>query len=70
MPSPSYWPLVFAFSLPVIGYGFVFKNWWILAAGVTIALFGLMAWAIEPPTEDDHGHGDAHDDAHGEKVHA
>src|SRR2546421_3725874 len=25
MPSPSDWPLIFAFSLPILGYGFVFK---------------------------------------------
>ena len=32
MPSPSYWPMVFALALPIIGYGFVFKNWWLLGA--------------------------------------
>ena len=31
MPSPSYWPLVLALGLPIMGYGFVFKNWWLLA---------------------------------------
>jgi cytochrome c oxidase subunit I len=56
MPSPSYWPLIFALSLPIIGYGFVFKNWFLLAAGVLVAFFGLNGWAIEPSTEpDDHG---------------
>src|SRR6478672_9550071 len=29
MPSPSYWPLVFAAGLPILGYGFVFKNYWL-----------------------------------------
>ncbi len=52
MPSPSYWPLVFALSLPIMGYGFVFKNWWLLAAGAVIGFFGLNGWAIEPPTEE------------------
>ncbi|MGH8977957.1 MAG: cytochrome c oxidase subunit I [Acidimicrobiia bacterium] len=65
MPSPSYWPLVMALGLPIMGWGFVFKNWWLLAIGVLILLFGLTAWGVEPPTADDHGdHGD-HDD-HGE----
>jgi len=55
LPSPSYWPLVFAFGLPVMGYGFVFKNWWILGVGVAIAMIGMTAWAIEPHTaEEDH----------------
>ena len=34
MPSPSYWPFVFALGLPIIGYGFVFKYWWLLGIGV------------------------------------
>jgi cytochrome c oxidase subunit 1 len=55
LPSPSYWPLVFAFGLPIMGYGFVFKNWWILGVGVAIAMMGMTAWAIEPHTaEEEH----------------
>jgi len=53
LPSPSYWPLVFSLGLPISGYGFVFKNWWILAAGVAILMFGLTAWLIEPDTATD-----------------
>jgi cytochrome c oxidase subunit 1 len=62
MPSPSYWPLIFAFSLPIMGYGFVFQNWWLLAGGVVIAFFGLNGWAYEPATEPDHDgeHAGAH----------
>jgi cytochrome c oxidase subunit 1 len=58
MPSPSYWPLIMALALPVIGYGFVFKNWWLLALGVVIAFFAANGWVIEPPTapEDDPHH--------------
>jgi len=51
MPSPSYWPLIFAMALPIMGYGFVFKNWYLLASGVVVAFFGLNGWAIEPSTE-------------------
>ncbi len=55
LPSPSFWPLVFALGLPTMGYGFVFKNWWVLGIGVFIAMFGLTAWAVEPSTaEEDH----------------
>ena len=53
MPSPSYWPMVFAAGMPVLGYGFVFENWWLLALGVAVMFFGLYAWAVEPPTEPD-----------------
>jgi cytochrome c oxidase subunit 1 len=55
MPSPSYFPMVFAAGMPILGYGFVFKNWWILAAGVLVMLFGMYAWAIEPATAEDDG---------------
>jgi cytochrome c oxidase subunit 1 len=51
MPSPSYWPLVFAAGFPFFGYGFVFKNWWLLAAGVVVMFFGMYAWVTEPATE-------------------
>jgi len=51
MPSPSYWPLIFAIALPIIGYGFVFKNYYLLALGVVWGFFGISGWAIEPATE-------------------
>jgi cytochrome c oxidase subunit 1 len=60
MPSPSYWPLIFALALPIMGYGFVFKNWWLLAAGVLVGFFGLNGWAIEPSAEPDPAHGEVH----------
>ena len=41
MPSPSYWPFVLALGLPIMGYGFVFKYWWLLAVGVLITFFGI-----------------------------
>jgi cytochrome c oxidase subunit I len=53
MPSPSIFPLFFALGLPVVGYGFVFTNWWLLGVGVAIMLFAITAWAFEPPTEPD-----------------
>jgi cytochrome c oxidase subunit 1 len=51
MPSPSYWPLVMALGLPVIGYGVVFQNWYLGAFGVLVLLFGMYSWAIEPASE-------------------
>jgi len=60
MPSPSYWPLIFAMALPIMGYGFVFKNWYLLAVGVVIAFFGLNGWAIEPSTDPEPSGTEAH----------
>jgi cytochrome c oxidase subunit 1 len=51
MPSPSYWPLVFALGLPVLGYGFVFQKWWLCGIGVFILFFGANGWVIEPATD-------------------
>ncbi|MFM8237104.1 MAG: cytochrome c oxidase subunit I [Actinomycetota bacterium] len=61
LPSPSYWPLIFSLGLPIMGYGFVFKNWWLLAGGIVVAMFGLNGWAFEPSTAPDgHGGGESH----------
>ncbi len=55
LPSPSYWPLVLSLGLPIMGYGFVYKNWWTLGIGVFVLMFGLVAWTFEPSTaEEDH----------------
>ena len=51
MPSPSYWPLVAAFGLPVIGYGQVYRLWGISIVGLIILLSGIYAWGLEPSTE-------------------
>ena len=50
LPSPSYFPLIFAAGLPIMGYGFVFKNWWLLGVGVLVLLYGMAAWGLEPST--------------------
>jgi cytochrome c oxidase subunit 1 len=52
MPSPSYWPMVLAFALPVIGYGVIFNTLLIFAGGA-IAVLALFGWALEPPTADE-----------------
>ena len=54
MPSPSYYPLILAIGLPIMGYAAVFQQWWLAAVGFLPVLFGTYAWAIEPPTEPDH----------------
>lgn len=47
LPGPSYWPLVVAGGLPVIGYGVIF-NHILMIVGLTIVLFGIYGWAMEP----------------------
>ena len=47
LPSPSFWPLVAATGLPIIGYG-VLYSWWLLGFGAFVVLVGFYGWAMEP----------------------
>jgi cytochrome c oxidase subunit 1 len=49
MPSPSYWPIIVSFALPVMAYGIIFSRW-MIPIGFAIALLGIYGWAMEPPT--------------------
>jgi cytochrome c oxidase subunit I len=68
LPSPSYWPLVLAFGLPLIAYGVIFQ-FGIAAVGGVIVLLSGFAWGLEPADDPEaaaHGHGhngDGHDGA-------
>ena len=48
MPSPSFWPIVLAFGLPVIGLGVIYKTYLLAAIGGLIAIAGSYGWATEP----------------------
>jgi len=61
LPSPSYWPIVLAAGLPLIGYGVIFNLWWALP-GVILMVAGIYGWVLEPSTDPSAGHG--HDDDH------
>ena len=50
MPSPSYWPIVAALGLPIIGYGIIF-NWALVGVGAIVMLVGLFGWILEPSAE-------------------
>jgi cytochrome c oxidase subunit I len=52
MPSPSYWPIVAAFGLPVMAYGVIY-NLLLIPVGGLIVLLALFGWAMEPPTATD-----------------
>src|SRR6056297_1523171 len=54
LPSQSYWPIVLAFSMPVLAYGIIYSTL-LLIVGAAIAILALFGWALEPPTapEDD-----------------
>src|SRR5262245_19218988 len=50
MPSPSYFPLIAAAGLPIIGYGLIFGVP-AVALGLVITLAGFFGWALEPSAE-------------------
>ena len=49
MPSPSYWPLLLALSLPVIALGILFSLV-VSMVGAAVAVFAIFGWALEPAT--------------------
>jgi cytochrome c oxidase subunit 1 len=53
LPSPSYYPILSALGLPILGYGIVFEGaWWLAPIGAVVFLVPLIAWAIEPSAEE------------------
>ncbi len=63
LPSPSFWPLVLAIGLPLVGYGVIFNLWFCVVGGLLIG-GAIYAWVLEPvddPDADGHGHDDHHD---------
>ena len=52
MPSRSYWPILLALSLPVIGYGLIY-NRTLMAIGAVLVLLTMFGWAMEPATSPD-----------------
>jgi len=72
LPAPSYWPIILAFSLPVLAYGVIYSTW-LIAAGAAIAVMALFGWALEPadaePTDFDPPSDDGGDSSSKELAH-
>jgi cytochrome c oxidase subunit 1 len=60
LPSPSYWPLVLALGLPLVGYGVIFSLWWAVP-GAILVIAGVYGWALEPADDEEAGPGHGHD---------
>jgi cytochrome c oxidase subunit 1 len=52
MPSPSYWPIVLAFGMPVITFGLIYSHLISVVGGVVV-LFAAYGWALESSTAPD-----------------
>jgi cytochrome c oxidase subunit 1 len=61
LPSPSYWPLVLAVGLMLIGYGVIF-NLGIAAVGGLLVVIAGFGWGYEPADDPEAHHGP---DGHG-----
>ncbi len=61
LPAPSYWPIILAAALPIVGYGLIF-NLWLAIPGIVLMTMSLWGWALEPADDLDPGDDDHHDD--------
>ncbi len=55
MPSPSYFPIVAATGLPLLGYGVIYFNSTgkaLLVLGALVTMMGLFGWVLEPGAEE------------------
>jgi cytochrome c oxidase subunit 1 len=52
LPSPSYWPIVLAFGLPIIAYGVIY-NLILSVVGAAILILGAFGWVLEPSVADE-----------------
>ncbi len=50
MPDPSYFPLLAALGIPIIGYGLIYF-WPVAIVGGLISIAGLFGWSLEPVAE-------------------
>ena len=58
LPSPSFWPMVFAVGLPLVALGLIF-NLWLTVPGGSLMVMALYAWVFEPVDDPDAVHDDA-----------
>jgi len=69
MPSPSYYPILAAFSLPIISYGMLYgrssgSHYVVAVFGAVMLFAALYGWGMEPSAEPEDP--DDHHEAHGE----
>ena len=60
LPAPSYYPIVLAVGLPIIGYGLIF-NLLLCIPGAIVLLWAVYGWVFEPADDLDKPHGHGHD---------
>jgi cytochrome c oxidase subunit 1 len=58
LPSPSYFPMIAAFGLPVMAYAMIYSAYLVAVVGGIIIIGALYAWALEPSAEPHDPHAD------------
>jgi cytochrome c oxidase subunit I len=66
LPSPSYFPMVASFGLPIMAYGMIYHTYVVVAVGVLFLIGALYAWGLEPSTAPHEEHDDDHGSDHAE----
>jgi len=66
LPSPSYWPIILSFALPIVAYSLIFSLWLLIFA-VPVLIGAMYGWGLEPADDPDKPHhhhedGDHHED--------
>ena len=51
LPNPSYFPIILASGLPLLGYAVIFKSIALAGVGVILLLAGSFGWGTEPLEE-------------------
>jgi cytochrome c oxidase subunit 1 len=52
MPDPSFFPAIAALGMPIMGWGVVFNEIFIVLGGL-VTMFGIFGWVFEPAAEGD-----------------
>jgi cytochrome c oxidase subunit I len=55
LPGPSYWPLVLAVAMPIIGIGTIYSIP-VAVVGFLVAVAAIYGWAMEPSVPDPEDH--------------
>ena len=64
LPSPSYFPLVASFGLPILAYGMIYRTYAVVVLGGLFLIGAIYAWGLEPSTAPHEEH-EEHDIDHG-----
>ncbi len=65
LPSPSYFPILLALSMPIIAYGLIYSLWLCIPGGM-LMVYSMVGWMFEHPDDPNAAHDHHGDDDHGD----